>query len=563
MPGVGTVIAAIVSVGKAAYAAIAAYKLGAIAIGYLKYAAVNYIYKKLTEKDQPNRTYDVNSRKKMVKVANGPRTHLYGTTWIGSNIISAMQVLSHHNFICVITDHPCEAILDIELDNEPFFTADEIKHLQDNGYISPAQNVGGGISKLRSEVNANRAALKGSYNRQNFIYGESCFLGVSLGGAGDCQVKCRQWRDIFTPRIGRSPTLNWFCNNAQTPAGELAQDPSFRVDGASWFYWGQLRTPSAAITAENARPVWGHFPQISMKVRRGNSTLMLPSENGVPVKPGDFIEGNSALCAYDLLKRTTEYRESLFGIPRLDDASFIAAAKVCNDKKYTANGVWEATGSPASIVEEICDTMLGHIIERNGIRYCYAGVSTAPTKTIRQKDVADDTIRVQVGALISQRTASLDVQYMDTDGQLQSARVRRAGQLTHTDTITMTMPCANNADTAGLFGQVQLRRMWDNRRVAFTLINSDVLPAVWDRVILDMDEFGLDGRYRVYDITKRPDGGFDINCEEEPDDFYDRQDDSSYKPPAKPTPSDGVDHLLVTGAGGGLIVHSDGGLLRI
>ncbi len=99
---------------------------------------------------------------------------------------------------------------------------------------------------------------------------------------------------------------------------------------------------------------------------------------------------NPALCIRDYLIHPT------FGLAvdaaELDDASFIAAANICDEavgaeKRYTLNGCFDLTAQPATVIEKMCGSMAGMLVYVGGKWICKAGAHEVPTVTLDENDL--------------------------------------------------------------------------------------------------------------------------------------------------------------------------------
>jgi hypothetical protein len=104
---------------------------------------------------------------------------------------------------------------------------------------------------------------------------------------------------------------------------------------------------------------------------------------------------NAALCVRDYLSN------SIYGlgatIDEIDDASFIAAANICDEdvnvlgggteKRYTMNGVVDTAKSPAEILNDMLTSCGGTIYYSNGKWHIKVGAYVTPTVTLDENDL--------------------------------------------------------------------------------------------------------------------------------------------------------------------------------
>ncbi|MCW5547855.1 MAG: hypothetical protein KIT44_02735 [Opitutaceae bacterium] len=104
---------------------------------------------------------------------------------------------------------------------------------------------------------------------------------------------------------------------------------------------------------------------------------------------------NPALCIRDYLLNPA------FGMAvdsaEIDEASFIAAANICDEevdlaaggteKRYTVNGSFDLLAEPATVIEQLAAAMAGVVVYAGGKWYCHAGAHRTPTVTLTEADL--------------------------------------------------------------------------------------------------------------------------------------------------------------------------------
>lgn len=104
---------------------------------------------------------------------------------------------------------------------------------------------------------------------------------------------------------------------------------------------------------------------------------------------------NAALCVRDYLSNSTYGLGA--SIDEIDDASFIAAANICDEdvnvlgggteKRYTMNGVVDTAKSPAEILNDMLTSCGGTIYYSNGKWHIKVGAYVTPTVTLDENDL--------------------------------------------------------------------------------------------------------------------------------------------------------------------------------
>ena len=522
---------------------------GGLTIGKLVVtAALSYgIGRLLIDEPKPRKT-PVRFYKVMAMRPNGARVCIYGKAIVAPQLCVARTLHGHQCLIGTLCDHPLEKITNVELNSEVFFSEEEIKKLQEDGYVHPTTNYVDGQGQLRSEVNAAKHELSdGRYDSyynprsgfriyRDWKFGESCFLGVSLSGDGSkTKGLAKEWEDAFSVPPARHQAVH-AANSMQTPAGGVSTDDSFKLEGTSWMYFGMLRTPKDLIENNGKRPIWNSVPNMTFTCERSNATLELPAAaKGIP-----FRRGNAALCLHDYLKRYTPYRDDVFGTPQLNEASFMSAALVCETKNWTCNGVFDLQSSPSAVIEEILAAMGGgSLASKDGILYAYAGGTTAISQSYGSDDIELNAATRSIGGPVADRVASVEVGYQGEDGEDKSVRIdytpRDGSVLPYTASTRIESTFINNESQAKAHATNVIRRIWEGEAAEFILLDQARLPDPWDRVLITLDDIGLKQEIRVTAVEKLPDGRIRIAGVKEADDHF-KEERDTYKPPAKPQP---------------------------
>lgn len=104
---------------------------------------------------------------------------------------------------------------------------------------------------------------------------------------------------------------------------------------------------------------------------------------------------NAALCVRDYLSNSTYGLGAT--IDEIDDASFIAAANICDEdvtvlgggteKRYTMNGVVDTSKAPAEILNDMLTSCGGTIYYSNGKWHIKVGAYVTPTVTLDEDDL--------------------------------------------------------------------------------------------------------------------------------------------------------------------------------
>lgn len=104
---------------------------------------------------------------------------------------------------------------------------------------------------------------------------------------------------------------------------------------------------------------------------------------------------NVALCVRDYLT------SAIYGLgvtdAEIDEASFIAAANICDEevtlagggteKRYTCNGAFELSAEPGTVLEKLAGAMAGWVVYVGGKWICHAGAYVTPTITLNEDDL--------------------------------------------------------------------------------------------------------------------------------------------------------------------------------
>ena len=533
-------------------------------------AGINYL---LREKP-PTPTYDFASRKVSAKRINPPRREIFGRCKVGVSWISTEPQGGHHSLIGAICDHSLKKIHGIEFNSQPYLSPDELQLLQSKGYVGLG-NTYVENAALRNEVNGRRYNLSSEWINQvpttgsiiqriRWSIGDHTFIGVGLDGKKAFYENAETWwkegQQGFR-RLGFErgwQNLNWFANDAHIPGFQARNDDSFKLTGISYIYLGLMRTPVQQIRHQGKESIYDAVPNVTLDVERGNNDLVRPrtdpSNPSTQIDGEEYLPGNAALCLFHLLASHTPYGRPLFEIERLNHAAAIRAAQVCEEKKLTANGMFERTDNPAGLIDELLAAMnAGASTERNGLREIFAGITSTPTQTITDADVEANSISLAVGGPISDRVSAVEISYQDKDGNVQSVAVKRDPAQPFTSVRQTTAAFIQTEAQAMNYARILLKRIWDSDALAFNLADLDKAPATWDRINVNFASVGASGTYRVLEVVKGGEGIARVECIREADDLYGDEISTPYKPappPTPPAPPEQVADGLVIGAAG-------------
>lgn len=233
-----------------------------------------------------------------------------------------------------------------------------------------------------------------------------------------------------------------------------------------------------------------------------------------------------------------DYIRSEFGYAAptdwIDMDSFAAAAAVCDElvdsidpantvggvagkvRRYTCNGVFEASGSPASVVATIEASMAGKLVFCGGKYRAYAGAYRAPTgptltgeylradPTMRTHASRQQRINVARGTYREPRQDWQTVDYLEQS--LPAAQLAEAGEIVQ----NINLPVTTNGATAQRLARIAMRQA----RSAVPLS----LPCNWaafqwrlyDTVSVSLPEIGAVGTYLITSYTFAQGGGIDL-----------------------------------------------------
>ncbi len=242
---------------------------------------------------------------------------------------------------------------------------------------------------------------------------------------------------------------------------------------------------------------------------------------------------NPALCVLDYLR-------SVYSVHCPDDLidfeSFVAAANICDElvesvdaenvvngvpgrvKRYTLNGVFEASSSPVPIIETMESACGGKLIFAQGKYRFYAGAYRHPgtRDVITSEHLRDDpTFRAHAGrqqrvniARGTYREPRQDWQETDFAAQeLPAAVIAEAGEIVE----SYTFPATTNGATAQRLAK--LRMMQARARTPLMLrCNWSALQwRLWDVVTIDLPEINETGRtFCIVEYTFAQGGGIDL-----------------------------------------------------
>jgi hypothetical protein len=223
---------------------------------------------------------------------------------------------------------------------------------------------------------------------------EYLYLVIPLAGHEVAEIGDVYFDDQVVPITGDQVTTGTYAGHARiwkflgTP--DQTADPNMvsELPGV-WTTSHRLRG-NAALTLRlkyNQEKFPGGWPNISAVVK-----------GAWVIDPRDSQEkwsDNPALLARWYLLDTTVGMKATAA--EIDEASFIAAANVCDElvdlaaggteKRYTCNGSFETSAEPASVLDAICSSMAGTVVYVGGKWYCHAGAHEIPTVTLDESDL--------------------------------------------------------------------------------------------------------------------------------------------------------------------------------
>lgn len=237
-----------------------------------------------------------------------------------------------------------------------------------------------------------------------------------------------------------------------------------------------------------------------------------------------------------------------FKASEIDDASFIAAANICDEDvetqagflpRYTCNGDIRTDKKPSRIIEELLTACAGHLIYAGGKWKLHAGAATAATVTLTESDLRGP---LRVEPRISRRDLANTIRgtYADAGRRYQTVdypAVTAAAYLAEDDDEeildTYDLPYTDNAAEAQRLAWIRLRRLRQQTTVIFPAKISALQIEVWDTVNLTIDELGWTAKkFRVMQWTLSEDGGVDLVLREETDSVWAHDVDDEIVPEA-------------------------------
>lgn len=242
---------------------------------------------------------------------------------------------------------------------------------------------------------------------------------------------------------------------------------------------------------------------------------------------------NPALCVLDYLR-------SVYSVQCPDDLidfeSFIAAANVCDElvesvdpenlgdgvpgrvKRYTLNGVFEASSSPVPVIESMEAACAGKLIFTQGKYRFYAGAYRHPEAgdVLTAEYLRDDpTFRAHVGrqqrvniARGTYREPRQDWQETDFAAQeLPAAVVAEAGEIVE----SYNFPATTNGATAQRLAKLAMLRARARTPLILRCNWAALRWRLWDVVTVDLPEINETGRtFCIVDYTFAQGGGIDL-----------------------------------------------------
>lgn len=242
---------------------------------------------------------------------------------------------------------------------------------------------------------------------------------------------------------------------------------------------------------------------------------------------------NPALCVLDYLR-------SVYSVhcpdELIDFESFIAAANVCDElvesadpenvvdgvpnrvKRYTLNGVFEASSSPVPVIETMEGACAGKLVFTQGKYRFYAGAyrHPAPGDVLTAEYLRDDpTFRAHVGrqqrvniARGTYREPRQDWQETDFAAQkLPAAVIAEAGEIVE----SYSFPATIYGATAQRLAKLAMLRARATTPLVLRCNWAPLRWRLWDVVAVDLPEINETGRtFRIIEYTFAQGGGIDL-----------------------------------------------------
>lgn len=222
---------------------------------------------------------------------------------------------------------------------------------------------------------------------------------------------------------------------------------------------------------------------------------------------------------------------------RIDDASFIAAANICDEvvangpsasgKRFTCNGSFTRDEKPKDIVGAVLSCMGGRLTYWNGKYRVHAAAYDTPTITITEDDLRGPA-RLQVRTSRRDLFNSVRGTYVEPDKDWQPMDYPSVTNATYVSEDSgeeiwgdLSLPFTIDPWEAQRLAKIELER---NRRgmtlqlpCKWTALNI----RIWDTVTFDSATFGWSKVFRVVGMSLNPADGVDLTLKEEESAIYD------------------------------------------
>ena len=237
---------------------------------------------------------------------------------------------------------------------------------------------------------------------------------------------------------------------------------------------------------------------------------------------------NPALVVLDYLTAVRGVATS-----RIDTASFIAAANVCDEtvtkkngateNRYTCNGTVDDDERPVEVMLKLLSSMAGTLARSGGTFYLHAGGATAATLDLDETDLAGPTI-VHPVAPRHERFNAVKPVYVakDKGWQPQDAPLQTSASAVAEDgeeiVQTIDLPFTVTSNAAQRLGRIEFERGRRTMTVDATLGPIGLRLKPWDTITLSHDLWGFAAKkFRVISQRIEPDGRVPVSLREEDD----------------------------------------------
>jgi Putative phage tail protein len=238
---------------------------------------------------------------------------------------------------------------------------------------------------------------------------------------------------------------------------------------------------------------------------------------------------NPALCIRD-------YLTADFGLgasaAEIDDASFIAAANICDEavalagggtqKRYTCGGVIDLAHKPIDLMEGLLTACAGVLVYQQGAYRLHAGAATAATFVLDESDLRAplrlrprqprrDLYNAVRGSFVDPAQFWQPTEFPPLVNAAYEAE--DGGQRIFRD---IELPFTSDPVTAQRLAKIHLEKSRQGLSVEFPAKPTALNIAVWDVVTLNIAALGWAAKeFRVLGWQLSPDGGVDLTLQEE------------------------------------------------